>query len=50
MTAIADVKKYLAHIPEGKPFSASTLRQFGATENVRQALVRFVCVKHFVGR
>lgn len=42
MTAIAHIKEYLTHIPVGKPFPASALRQFGTTENIRQILSRLV--------
>lgn len=42
MTTIAQIKHYLSHIPSGKPFPASSLRQFGTTENIRQILSRLV--------
>ncbi|MBS0357723.1 MAG: hypothetical protein JSS53_00415 [Proteobacteria bacterium] len=42
MTAIAHVKEYLAHIPEGKAFPSNALRRFTTTENVRQILGRLV--------
>lgn len=40
MTAMAQIKNYLAALPEGQAFSASTLRSFATTENIRQILNR----------
>lgn len=42
MTAIAHIKEHLSHVPAGKSFPASALRQFGTTENIRQILSRLV--------
>lgn len=42
MTASAQVKNYLANIPEGQPFPSAALRPFASTENIRQILNRLV--------
>ena len=42
MSAIHEIKEYIATIPEGKPFAANTLRGFASTENIRQILNRLV--------
>lgn len=42
MSAIAEIKKFIASIPEGEPFSASSLRSFACTDNIRQILNRLV--------
>lgn len=42
MTVSTHIKQYLSQMPEGKPFPASSLRQFGSTENIRQVLSRLV--------
>lgn len=40
MTAMTQIKNYLATLPEGQAFSASSLRSFTTTENIRQILNR----------
>lgn len=40
MTAIGHIKAYLAGIPEGQSFPSTSLRNFAATENIRQILNR----------
>jgi len=42
MSAIAEIKKFIVSIPEGEPFSASSLRSFACTDNIRQILNRLV--------
>lgn len=42
MTASSIIKKYIDELPEGKTFSASELRSFSTTENIRQFLNRQV--------
>jgi hypothetical protein len=42
MTAIANIRTYLASLPVGEAFSSNALRQFASTENIRQILNRLV--------
>src|SRR5665648_159709 len=42
MTAISQVKEYLAKLPEGQSFPSTALRHFAKTENIRQMLNRLV--------
>jgi len=42
MTASAQVKNYIANIPEGKTFSSSSLRQLAVSDNIRQILHRLI--------
>jgi hypothetical protein len=42
MTASARIKEYIANLPEGEPFTTSTLRTFASTDNIRQILNRQV--------
>lgn len=42
MTAIANIREYIANLPEGQLFASSELRQFASTDNIRQILNRLV--------
>tara|TARA_B100000949_G_C14249151_1_gene437263 strand:- start:782 stop:1387 length:606 start_codon:yes stop_codon:yes gene_type:complete len=42
MTAIANIREYIAKQPEGQPFASTELRQFASTDNIRQILNRLV--------
>lgn len=42
MTAIANIREYIANQPEGEPFASTELRQFASTDNIRQILYRLV--------
>jgi hypothetical protein len=42
MTASSIIKKYIDELPEGQAFSASALRTFSTTDNIRQFLNRQV--------
>lgn len=42
MTAIANIREYIANLSEGQTFSSIELRPFASTDNIRQILNRLV--------
>lgn len=44
MTAMSQVKEYLATLPEEQPFPSNALRRIASTDNIRQILNRLVKV------
>lgn len=42
MHAVDKIRQYITDLPEGTPFSASALRSFASTDNIRQIITRLV--------
>jgi hypothetical protein len=42
MHSVDKIRQYILDLPEGTPFSASALRSFASTDNVRQIITRLV--------